>query len=157
MKDRSYPDKARLYDMESPTIDASTHTGTDDFKQNESAVGLLKRLLNEVSDLFRKEIALAKTEAAEALSHAKAGTISLAAGAGVLFAGILVLIAAIVLTLALWIPAWLAAFIVGGIITVVGYVMIHSGKKEFEAENFKPTRTQEALRQDKATFERRMT
>lgn len=156
MKDRSYPGKERLYpDMESPSMD--THNGIDDLKQSESAVGLLKRLLNEVSDLFRKEIALAKMEAAEALSHVKTGAISMAAGGAVLFGGIVVLLAAVVLVLALWLPAWLAALIVGGIVTVTGYVMVQAGKKTFEVENIKPNRTQEALRQDKAMLERRMT
>jgi predicted phage tail protein len=81
----------------------------------------------------------------------------MAAGGAVLFGGILVLLAAVVLVLALWLPAWLAALIVGGIFTVIGYVMVQGGKKTFEAENIKPNRTQEALRQDKAMLERRMT
>ncbi len=128
-----------------------------DAREGQSAVGLVKRLLNEFSLLFRKAIVLAKAEASEALSQAKTAAISVVSGGAVLFGGILVLLAAAVLALAHVVPDWLAALIVGAIVTVVGYIMIQGGKNKFDPAALKPDRTQHALRQDKEMVERRMT
>ncbi len=128
-----------------------------DAREGQSAVGLVKRLLNEFSLLFRKEIVLAKAEASEALSQAKTAAISMVSGGAVLFGGILVLLAAAVLALAHVVPDWLAALIVDAIVTVVGYIMIQGGKNKFDPAALKPDRTQHALRQDKEMVERRMT
>ena len=49
-------------------------------RERESAVGLLRRLVDEFTVLFRKEIALAKAEVAQGFSQVKAGAISLASG-----------------------------------------------------------------------------
>jgi len=118
--------------------------------------GLLRRLLNEVSTLFGKEVALAKAEVTEAFSEAKAAAISMASGGAVMFAGVLVLLAAAVLALRLVVADWLAALIVGGIVTAIGYLMIHSGKKKLEPTTFKPERTQHSLQQDKEMLQRRL-
>jgi hypothetical protein len=128
----------------------------DNKGESESTVGLMRRLLNELSTLFRKEIALAKVEASEALSQTKTGAISIASGGAVLFGGFLVLLAAAVFALAHVISDWLAALIVGGIVTVVGFIMVNSGKKKFDPAALKPDRTQRSLRQDKEMVERRM-
>jgi hypothetical protein len=134
-----------------------SRVGARNAREHESAVSLLRRLLNEFSILFRKEIALAKAEASEALSQAKTGAISMASGGAVLFGGFLVLLAAAVLGLAHVVAYWLAALIVGAIVTVVGYVMIQSGKSKLDPEVLKLDRTQQALREDKEMVERRMT
>jgi hypothetical protein len=135
----------------------AARTGAQNAREQQSAVSLLRRLLNEFSILFRKEVALAKAEASEALSQAKTGAISMASGGAVLFAGFLVLLAAAVLGLAHVVADWLAALIVGAIVTVVGYVMIQGGKSKLDPEALKLDRTQHALREDKEMVERRMT
>ena len=135
----------------------SSRIGAENAREDQSAVGLVRRLLNEFSLLFRKEIALAKAEASEALSQAKTGAISVASGGAIMFGGVLVLLAAAVLALAHVVADWLAALIVGAIVTVVGYVMIQGGKNKFDPAALKPARTQRALRQDKEMVQRRMT
>jgi VIT1/CCC1 family predicted Fe2+/Mn2+ transporter len=141
------------------TVDRNrgSRLGTQNAREKQSAIGLLRRLLNEFSILFRKEIALAKAEASEAFSQAKTGAISMASGGAFLFGGFLVLLAAAVLGLSHVVADWLAALIVGGIVAVVGYVMVQSGKNKLDPEALKPDRTQHALQQDKAMVERRMT
>jgi Putative Actinobacterial Holin-X, holin superfamily III len=134
-----------------------SRVGKQNAREQQSAIGLLRRLLNEFSILFRKEIALAKAEASEAFAQAKTGAISMASGGAVLFGGFLVLLAAAVLGLAHVVSDWLAALIVGAIVTVVGYVMVQTGKNKLDPEALKPDRTQRALRQDKEMVERRMT
>jgi hypothetical protein len=128
----------------------------DGERGRETMAGLLRRLLDEVSTLFRKEIALAKAEVSEALSEAKLAAISMASGGAVLFAGILVLLAAAVLALTHVVPDWLAALIVGGIVAVIGFAMIQAGKKKLDRGALNADRTQRALQQDKEMVQRRM-
>jgi hypothetical protein len=125
-------------------------------RERESAIGLLRRLVDEFSLLFRKEIALAKAEAVQSFSHLKAAAISMASGGAILFAGLLVLLAAAVLGLSHVVADWLAALIVGGLVSIVGFVMINSGKNKFDSSALKPERTQRALQRDKDLLARRM-
>ena len=125
-------------------------------RERESAIGLLRRLVDEFSLLFRTEIALAKAEVVQSFTHLKAAAISMASGGAVLFAGLLVLLAAAVLGLSHVVADWLAALIVGGLVSIVGFVMINSGKNKFDSSALKPERTQRALQQDKEMLERRM-
>ena len=122
----------------------------------QSAIGLLRRLIDEFATLFRKEIALAKAEVAQGFTQVKAGAISMASGGAVLFAGVLVLLAAAVLGLSNVMPDWLAALIVGAVVSIIGLVMINSGKNKLDPSVLKPERTQHALQQDKQMVERRM-
>ncbi|MBI4522324.1 MAG: phage holin family protein [Deltaproteobacteria bacterium] len=125
-------------------------------ERSESIAGLLRRLIDEVSVLFRKEIALAKAEFSEAATKAKIGAVTLAAGGAVLFLGVLVLLAAAVLGLAKVMEAWLAALLVGALVVIIGAVMVLRGKKNLEPSGLKPDRTQEALRKDKEMVQRRI-
>ena len=124
--------------------------------QPDSTTGLLSRLIDELSTLLRKELALAKAELSESVNQAKIGVISLAAGGAVLFAALLVLLSAATFALAHVVSDWLAALIIGVITAIAGFVMLQGGKKKFEASRLKPERTQDALRRDKNMVERRI-
>ena len=122
---------------------STSHTSTRPTEpQPDSTTGLLSRLVDEVSTLLRKELALAKAEVSESINQAKLGAISIAAAT---------------LALSHVVSDWLAALIVGVITAIVGFVMLQSGKKKFEASQLKPVRTQDALRRDKDMVERRIT
>lgn len=118
---------------------------------DESAPGLLGRLVDDITKLFRNELALARAETMEAAQRAKVGVGAVATGAGVLLLGALALVAAAILGLAEVMEPWLAALLVGVVLAVVGYVMVNSGKKRLEPSNFTLERTQESLRRDKDT------
>ncbi len=118
---------------------------------DESAPGLLGRLVDDITKLFRNELALARAETMEAAQRAKIGVGAVATGAGVLLLGALALVAAAILGLAEVMEPWLAALLVGVVLAVVGYVMVNSGKKRLEPSNFTLERTQESLRRDKDT------
>ena len=126
-----------------------------DFQRRESTRSLLSQLIDEVTTLFRKEVALVRAEMSDAISQAKTGVTSVATGGAVLFAGLLVLLAAAVLGLSNVVEPWLAALIVGGIVLIVGFVMLQMGKKKLEPSAFKPERTQSSLRKDKEMIQRR--
>jgi hypothetical protein len=128
----------------------------DGRRQAQSTIGLLRQLLNEISTLFRQEVALATAEVTEAFSEAKVAALSMATGGAVLFAGLLVLLASAVLALSLIVPHWLAALIVGLIVVIIGYVMVHSGKEKLNASTFKPERTQRSIQEDKDMLQKRI-
>jgi hypothetical protein len=124
-------------------------------RDQESITDLLRRLMDELSTLFRQELALASAEISGAMSRLSRGLISVATGGAVLYAGFLTLLAAAVLALALVVEPWLAALIVGGAVTLIGLVMVMKGKKALEPSDLKPRRTVESLRQDKDVLMRR--
>ena len=124
--------------------------------QAESAGTLLGRLINEMTTLFRKEVALAKVEINESIAKVKTATFAMMAGGAVLFAGVMVILAGIILLLAEFIAPWLAAFIVGAVLALIGYLMLLGGKDKFDIDSLKPERTQESLRKDKEMITRRV-
>lgn len=124
-------------------------------REQESIADLLRRLMEELSTLFRQELTLASAEISGAMSKLSRGLISVATGGAVLYAGFLTLLAAAVLALSLVVEPWLAALIVGGAVTLIGLVMVLKGKKALEPSDLKPRRTVESLRQDKDVLMRR--
>ena len=130
-----------------------TEPGVQD---NASIGGLLRQLTREVPELFTKELALAKAELQESLTTLKAGTAAVAGGAIVLLAGLIILLMAAVYGLGTMMDLWLAALIVGVITLVIGFIMLQSGKKQFEPSHFTPDRTINAMQQDKDTLKRKM-
>lgn len=123
---------------------------------NTTIGGLLRQLAREVPELFTKELALAKAELREGLKTLKAGTAAVAGGAVVLLAGLIILLMAAVYGLGTMMQLWLAALIVGVITLVIGFIMLQSGKKQFEPSHFTPDRTLNAMQQDKDTLKRKM-
>jgi hypothetical protein len=115
---------------------------------------LLRRLGDEVTTLFTKELALLKVEMTSALSDTRAGIASMAMGGAVLFAGLLYLLAAAMFALMLVLPGWAAALIVGGVVTMIGLIMLISGKNKLEPAAFNPERTRASLHKDRSMLER---
>lgn len=117
---------------------------------NDSSVGgLLRQLTHEVPSLITKELALAKAELSESIRATKAGAASVATGGAVLMGGFIILLLSAVYGLSTIMAPWLAALIVGGVVTLIGLIMVSAGKKKFEASSFKPERTMHSLNKDK--------
>jgi len=121
-----------------------------------SAVGLIRQLAHEVPALLTKELALAKAEIKETVETAKAGVAAVGMGAIVMFAGLIIVLLAAVYALANIMQPWLAALIVGAVAMVVGFIMIQSGKKQFDASNLTPERTVNSLQKDKDAIQRKV-
>lgn len=135
--------------------EAETVTGTYRPSGQASTVPhLLRQLLDDASVLIRKEIALASSEITHAVDQAKQGAVGLVSGSAVLYAGVLFLLAAATLGLAEVVPGWAAALIVGGVVSLIGLIMLQTGKKKVQPRNFAPHRTGEALRKDRDMIER---
>jgi hypothetical protein len=131
---------------------SSTSTSTS---EHESITTLLRRLTDELLTLFRQEMALATAEVSRTVAGYLTGITSIAIGGAVLYAGFLALIAAAVLGLAHVVSDWLAALIVGGVIALIGGGLLLAGMKKLKAEDLKPERTINSVREDKDVLLRR--
>lgn len=119
-----------------------------------TTVGLIKRLMHELTTLFRQEFALATTEIAGKLAIIVSAVLSALSGGAVAFAGLLVLAASAVLALCQVVAPWLAALIVGAALAVIGLIMVMAGGKLARMAELKPRLTAESLRKDKAVISR---
>ena len=128
------------------TLSAVSSTNSD-----RSITSLVKELANDVTSLFTKEVALAKSEISQSMSDIKTGALGVLSGGAVLQAGFLFLLLAGVLGLAEVMEMWLAALIVGAVVTLLGFVMMQSGKKKLEASSLKPQHTINSLHKDQNT------
>ncbi|MBB3101717.1 phage holin family protein [Azomonas macrocytogenes] len=123
-------------------------------EHDNSVTGLLRQLTREVPMLFTKELALLKAEFSESLQATKAGLASVAVGGAVALAGFIVVLMAAVYGLSLVMQPWLAALIVGAVVTVIGLSMVSAGKKKFEASSLRPSHTMNTLHKDKEAIKR---
>ena len=128
--------------------------GTTERYEGESVPGLFRKLATDVSTLFTQEIALAKSEMTSAVSDVRTGIASMISGGAVLYAGILFLLGGVMLLLTQWMDTMWAAFLVGGVVTIIGAIMLASGKKKMSTDSMRPDRTMESLKRD-ADFARR--
>src|SRR4051794_6354226 len=108
-----------------------------------------KDLTSDLSLLVRQEIELAKAEMTEKGRTAAPG-LGMLGGAGIVglcAAGALT--AFLVLALATFLPDWLAALIVGGVLAVAAYVLVQQGKERVaEAGTPVPEQTIETVKED---------
>jgi xanthine/uracil permease len=126
---------------------------------------LLRELFDEARDLFRQEIALAKTEASEKATLLGRNVAFIAVGGLVAFAGALFVLAGLSVLLA-WIlqnaglnpetAMWLGPLIVGLIVAIIGYVLINKGLKTLKDGSLKPERTIQSIKEDKQWTQQRL-
>lgn len=114
-----------------------------------SLADLLKELLNETRTLVRQEIALAKAEASEMVSKASRNVVLLVAGGLLAYVGLFALVAAAILALALVLPGWLSALLVGLVVLGVAFAVVQKGRKGLKNTDFSFERTVDTLEDDK--------
>ncbi len=117
-------------------------------RPTESTSHVLVNLARDIADLVRKEVELARTEMSEKIDQVRQGTTAIGAGALVAYAGFVCLLVSAIAALALVISTWLAALVVGGVVTLIGGIMLAQGKKKLEAKELTPTRTMHSLSKD---------
>ncbi len=122
--------------------------GTTPPRQERTVAGLFGDLARETSRLFRQEVALAKAEFVGKVRQLGAGAVELVIGGFILYAGLLVLLEAAVFALALVLPIWAAALIVGGVAVVLGGILLLKGRADVEPRALVPDRTLRSLRED---------
>jgi hypothetical protein len=106
-------------------------------------------LTRDLSLLVRQEVQLAKAEMAEKgrVAAPGVGMIGGATVAALLAGGAFT--AAVILALAIFLPEWLAALIVGAVLAVAAYVLVKQGKERVaEAGAPIPEQTIETVKED---------
>ena len=118
--------------------------------QEARSVGeLLRDLANDVTNLIRQELNLARTEAQDKLHQTIAAVVAMIAGALLAFAALIVLLDALVYGLTeAGMDRWLAALIVGGVVAIIGFVLVRKGQKDLSATRLAPERTTANVRKD---------
>ncbi|MGB3609928.1 MAG: phage holin family protein [Cellvibrio sp.] len=133
--------------IRNPKLSAVSTTPSD-----KSLTTLMRELANDVTSLFTKEVALAKSEISHSMSSAKTGILGVMSGGAVLQSGFLFLLLAAVLGLGQVMELWLASLIVGGVVTLIGFAMMQAGKKKLEASSLKPSHTLNSLHKDQSAI-----
>jgi Putative Actinobacterial Holin-X, holin superfamily III len=110
---------------------------------------LLVDLSNSITTLFRKEIQLVRAETSEKVTQIGVALGSIAGGAILALAALIVLLQALIIGIAeAGVPAGWASLIVGVVVAVIAYVLIHKGTSDLKASNLAPTRTVDSLKRD---------
>ena len=109
---------------------------------------LIGQLSRDGSLLLRQEVALAKQELTDKAKSFSRSAGEIAIGALVLYAGVLTLIAGVVMLLALALPGWLSAVLVGLVVAMVGAALLGRGKKRLENLDMKPRETVASVKRD---------
>ncbi|WP_435203144.1 phage holin family protein [Janibacter sp. GS2] len=117
--------------------------------QDASTGELISRLSEQTSTLIRDEMRLAQAEFSAKAKHAGVGVGMFGAGGLLAFFGAAALVATAILALALVLPAWAAALIVGAVLLMAAAVVSLLGKKQVEqAAPLKPERAMANVQRD---------
>lgn len=120
--------------------------------EQRSTGALLADSVNQMAELFRKELQLFRAEISEKTNDAVAAVGMIAAGGVVLLVALNALMAAVIAGLAaLGIDGGWAALIAGVAVALIGYGLVNSGLKSLKASNLAPRRTADSLRKDART------
>ena len=125
-----------------------THSDDHSQRDDRSLGELFGELSRELSTLVRQEMSLAQTEVSQTASQLGKDIGFLAVGGTVAYAGFLALLAALSLALALVLPWWLAALVVGLVVAGVGYVLVQKGLTNLKRTDLAPRQTVETLKED---------
>ncbi|KKB75938.1 nutrient deprivation-induced protein [Devosia soli] len=126
---------------------------------------LLGGLVGDLSNLFRKEVQLAKTEASEKLSEVMGAASALAIGGVLLLGALGVLLSAIVSILAAWmvnagvdptLSTAFAALIVTVVVGLIGWMFLSRGLNALKASNLSMNRTASSLGRDAGIVKERL-
>jgi hypothetical protein len=115
-------------------------------KEDRSLGDLFSELSRETSTLIRQEVALAKSEMTDKATTVGKNVGFLAVGGAVAYAGFLVLLGALVIILALFLPWWLSALIVGFVVAAVGYALVQKGLSTLKQVDMAPRETIDSLK-----------
>lgn len=110
---------------------------------------LLADLTESITTLFRQEIQLARAETSEKITQVGVAIGAIAGGAILALAALIVLLQALVIGIAeAGVPPGWASLIVGVVVAIIAYVLIHKGTSDLKASNLAPDRTMSSLKRD---------
>ena len=118
--------------------------------ENKPLGDLFSDLASEMSELVRKEVALAKVEVGQKAKYVGKNVGYLVVGGSVAYAAMLTIIAGIVMLLDKVMPNWGAALLVGVVVGIVGWLLISKARAALQATDITPQQTVESLKEDAA-------
>jgi len=124
----------------------ATPAGTE--SPERSFGGLLADLARDLSLLVRQEMALARAEIVDKFGELGIGASLVGVAGALAFAGLLYLMAAAMIGLAMVVPLWAAALIVGGVALLIAGGLAMVGRAKIRANNLVLVRTVKTLRDD---------
>lgn len=124
-------------------------TSTEDYNgAQEPGIGeLFADLANQSRTLVIQEVALAKAELSQKMSQATRGMTYVGIGGAITYAGFLALVGAAIFGLALLMPAWLSALIVGVVVAIIGYILVQVGLNDLKPKDLKPEQTIQSVKE----------
>lgn len=123
----------------------------------ERGVGeLISNLYRDFQRVLIQTVELAKTEMSEKTSKLAKDGVLVAVGGVLAFAGFLFLLLALTAVLALVMPFWVAALIVGGLTSAIGAGLASSGYSKMKKVDLTPERTVQSLKEDREWLKSQM-
>lgn len=134
--------------------ETNTHNSTG---RSEPGLGeLFSTLSSQVSQLFRQEVQLAQAEMSRKASKAGRNAAFVALSAVIGQAAMLAIVAAVILALAQVMDAWLAAFLVGIVLTIVAALLGQYGISKLKSMDPAPRQTIETMKENKEWLTRQV-
>lgn len=117
--------------------------------QEERSLGtLFSDLAQQLGELLRQEVNLAKSEMTQKATQASKQIGYIAIGGAVAYIGLMAIIAALIIGLGHAIPMWLSALLIGVLVAAGGYAGIQRGITELKKTNVAPQQTIDTLKED---------
>jgi hypothetical protein len=113
---------------------------------------IVGELWENTEKLVRQELELALAEADRKIERIKTDVVMAAVGGSVMYAGVLSVVAAVILLLSKAIDPWLAAMIVGVVVSGIGFALLQRGKKDLASVDLKPEHTIRSVERTANTF-----
>lgn len=114
-----------------------------------STPSLFADALSQMTTLFETEIRLVRTEISEKISAAIRAVVFLLVAAVLMLVGLFIILFGIVqLVIYLGVVPWLAYFLVGGVLAVIGAVVLYVALNRLSADNLMPKRSMDQLGKD---------
>ena len=129
---------------------------TDVNNDNRSLGEIVQELLQDTTKLFQKEVQLAKTELQQKAGRVAKDSAKLIAGGVLAYTGAIILLFSLVMALALIMPTWLSALIVGAVVTIIGVILLQNGLNDMKKINPMPEETIETIREDGALIKEKI-
>jgi len=109
---------------------------------------LVSGIVEDLQNIVRGEVRLAKTEMKEEASAMGRAAASIVAGALVALVGFIFLMLGVTYLINQSLEMWLSAGIVGVALLVIGGILAMIGKNRLQAASLKPTQTIDSLKED---------
>jgi len=128
------------------------------YRTDRSVADLFRELREETTTLLKQEVTLAKTEMTEKAARVGRNAAYLAIGGLVAYSGLIFILVALSALTILGleragldpdIARWLGPALVGIIIGIVGYALIHKAIETLSRESLAPEKTIQSLKEDK--------